>query len=340
MTSITLTAPAKVNLFLKVLNKRRDGYHNILTLFERISLADKITISKIHRGIVVTSDKFITRNPKNNLAYKAAELILEYAGVKKGLKREDKGIKIRGMRGKTRGNRGVEIEGKKGVEIKIEKRIPIAAGLGGGSSDAASVLMGIDKLYNLKLKKSELVALGRKLGADVPFFLMNSPFAIGKGRGDELKKADIKAKLWHIIINPGFKLSTKDIYEAYDRGLILRRAQYQALSLSKGLTIKPPNVKISRYLKGSVNFKSPEEMLYNDLGQIAIVKKRVLGDIIERLASHLGRKSIVSGSGPSVFCLFRTGKEAYSAREKLFRDTPEKDRKLWQVFVASTVDSK
>ena len=94
MNSIKISAPAKVNLFLKVLNKRKDGYHNIVTLFERISLADEITISKIPRGIKFKSDKLITGNPKDNLAYKAAELILEYAGLNKGWRRENKGIKM------------------------------------------------------------------------------------------------------------------------------------------------------------------------------------------------------------------------------------------------------
>ena len=154
MKSITLSAPAKVNLFLKVLNKRSDGYHNIYTLFERISLADKITITAIPCGIEVSSDKFITADPKDNLVYRAAELILK------------------------KGKVGV----KKGVKIRVAKRIPIAAGLGGGSSDAGAVLMGINRLFDLKLKQAELVKLGNKLGADVPFFLLNTPFASGDRR--------------------------------------------------------------------------------------------------------------------------------------------------------------
>ncbi|MFA6142840.1 MAG: 4-(cytidine 5'-diphospho)-2-C-methyl-D-erythritol kinase, partial [Candidatus Omnitrophota bacterium] len=129
MNSIKLTAPAKVNLFLKVLSKRKDGYHNIVTLFERISIADEITISKIPNGIKFKSDKPITANLKDNLAYKAAELILRYARINSG------------------------------VNIKLKKKIPVAAGLGGGSSDAASVLLGINRLYDLKLKTGVLIKL-------------------------------------------------------------------------------------------------------------------------------------------------------------------------------------
>lgn len=297
MTSITLTAPAKVNLFLKVLNKRKDGYHNINTVFERISLADKVTISKIPEGIIVSSDKFITSNPKDNLVYKAARLILEYRRVNKGKEGTDKGT---GM--------------NKGVEIRVTKRIPIAAGLGGGSSDAAGVLIGINKLYNLKLCEKELIKLGKKLGSDVPFFLLNSPFALGTARGDELKRLGYNKTLWHLIIYPGFKLATKDIYAAFDL-----------------LTIKDRDVKIPRYLTGS-----PEEILYNDLGRAAIAENEVLGRIVERLAYHLGRKAIVSGSGPSVFCLYRTGKEAIAAKDRLFRNVPASERKSWQVFIART----
>jgi 4-diphosphocytidyl-2-C-methyl-D-erythritol kinase len=289
MTSITLTAPAKVNLFLKILNKRKDGYHNISTLFERISLADTITITKRPSGITVSSDKFITRNPKDNLVYKAAELILKHARVKSG------------------------------VRIYIKKNIPIAAGLGGGSSDAASVLMGLNSLFRLKLKEGELAALGKKLGADVPFFLLQTPFAIGREKGDVLSKINCKARLWHLIIYPGFKLSTKDIYEAFDL-----------------LTIKMRDVKIPRSLNGTYDYNSLERMLYNDLEHIAIAKKMVLGRIVERLASYLGRKAIVSGSGPSVFCLCRTRKEAMAAKRELFRKTPAGERKSWQVLIAGT----
>lgn len=297
MKSIKLTAPAKVNLVLKILNKRKDGYHNIFTLFERISLADKIIITAIHKGIEVSSDKFITADPKDNLVYRAAELILKHKKLNKG------------------------------VKIRIEKGIPMAAGLGGGSSDAASVLMGINKLFNLHISEKKLMFLAEKLGADVPFFILNSPFALGKGKGDQLIKVKSERNLWHLIIFSGFKTSTKDIYDAFAR---------KAKSLPKGLTFKCEDVKIPRYLTGSFDFKALEKMLCNDLEDIAISKNLRLKSIIERLASHLGRKAIVSGSGPSVFCLCRTGKEALAAKKKIFEAVPADERKGWQVFIART----
>lgn len=295
MNSLTIRAPAKVNLFLKVLNKRKDSYHNILTLFEKISLADDIIITKRPKGIAISSDRFITSSQKDNIVYRAAELILKYKDIKSG------------------------------VGIHIKKRIPIAAGLGGGSSDAASTLIGINKLFRLDLKQKVLAGLAGQLGSDVPFFLLNGSFAMGAGRGDEVKKADLKASLWHIIIYPGFKLSSKEIYKAHDE------------LLPKYLTTKRGGAKIIFPLKQRMDFDSFDSMMHNDLEDAVIFKRATVSVILERLASSIGRKTIVSGSGPSVFCLCRTRKEAMEAKKRLVGGMPEADRKDWQVFVAKTL---
>lgn len=301
MTSIKLSAPAKVNLFLKVLDKRRDGYHDILTLFERISLADKITITKITSGIKLSSDKFITSDPRDNLIYKAAESILGHI-------RADKGVK-----GKNRG-----------VKIKLKKLIPIAAGLGGGSSDAAATLIGINKLYDLRLSGKRLSKIAGMIGADVPFFILNSPFAIGKGIGDRLTRVRAGIKLWHLLIYPGFKAATKDVYEAFDR-------------TRRDLTRRHTDDKISRILADSKDISCVDSMLRNNLEDVVVAKKPVIGRIIERLALFLDKKAIVSGSGPSVFCLYATRKEAISAKNRLYSCMPAAQRKGWQVFVAETL---
>ncbi|MFH0764771.1 MAG: 4-(cytidine 5'-diphospho)-2-C-methyl-D-erythritol kinase [Candidatus Omnitrophota bacterium] len=319
MNSITLAAPAKVNLFLKVLDRRPDGYHNILTLFERVSLADEIKISKIPSGIVVSSDKFITANPKDNLVYKAAELILRYIKVDKGLKGKEKGLK--------------------GVAIRVKKSIPVAAGLGGGSSDAASVLIGINKLYNIQLETSNLMKLGKKLGADVPFFILKTPFAIGKSTGDKLEKLATKARLWHIIVSPGPKSSTRRIYEAFDASTNPSTSSGFVPSVSRGtkcLTTDFDDDKINPVLKRSMDFNAAESMLYNNLEEIVISKKPVIGTILERLASSAARRSIVAGSGPSVFCLCVSRKEAIEAKRKFLGSIPARNRMGWQVFIAKT----
>jgi len=326
MTSITLTAPAKVNIFLKVLNKRKDGYHNILTLFERISLADEIKISRSLRGIILSSDKFITRSPGDNIAYKAAGLILKYM--------QGPGSRVQGP-GQGRGKRR-----EKGVEITIKKRIPIAAGLGGGSSDAATTLMGINKLFGLKLKKAELMKLAKELGADVPFFILNKPFALGKARGDNLNNVDFRIRPWHLIIYPGnLKMSTKDIYETFDleKGLAPRQGSGSSPGLlPKDLTRGRAGDKINLPLRHAMDLGEFKSMLYNDLQDTVIAKERMIGRVIKRLASSLDNKAIVSGSGPSVFCLYRTRREAIGAKEKLLASVPAAERKSWQVFVAGT----
>lgn len=314
MTSITLAAPAKVNLFLKVLNKRKDSYHNILTLFERITLADEITISKIPEGIFVVSDKFITRNPMDNIVHKAARLILSDSKVKGG------------------------------VKITIKKRIPIAAGMGGGSSDAASALIGMNKLFKLALSERSLLGLAGQLGADVGFFMLDTPFALGTSRGDVLYKVDFRLRPWHLIIYPGFKVPTKDMYEAFaarkrEKPLDLIPRQSPGSSpepLPLDLTKGTGDVKIRLGFRNALDFSALEEMLYNDLQDTVTAKKKVVGRIIKRLASSLGRKSIVSGSGPSVFCLYKTGREAIIARDRLLACVPAVVRKNWQIFVAGT----
>jgi len=314
MRSIKILAPAKVNLFLKILNRRSDSYHNILTLFERITLTDEITISKTPEGIEVSSNRFITADPKDNLAYKAAEAILKY-------KRVDRGVRIR-----------------------VKKGIPIAAGLGGGSSDAAGVLLGMNRLFKFGLKQNELLRLGSRLGADVPFFVSNMRFAIGKGRGEVLIRSGLKMNLWHLIVYPGFTLSTKDVYNAFDRNIAIKTKDLTLRQCSgsspeqlpKGLTKKSGDVKIQPGIKASMDFDKLEEMLYNDLQDIAVAKKKVIGRIIERLASSLGKKIVVSGSGPSVFCLYRTRREAIKAKDRLLACVSALERKRWQIFVAGT----
>ncbi len=288
MDSITVTAPAKVNLFLKILSKRKDSYHNIFTLFERISLADTIRISKIPKNIVVRSDIAVTRNQKDNLAYQAAALILKYKRIKSG------------------------------VRIEINKNIPVAGGLGGGSSDAAAVLIGINKLFRLKLSNNILIKLGKKLGADVPFFLSGASFAVGTGKGDKLKVIKSRSRFWHLLINPGIRLSTKLIYKAFD------------------LTPNLADVKINPASELKINYARIESMLYNDLEKTAVSKKEIIGKILKGLAQLLGKKAIVSGSGPSLFCLYRTRKEAIRARKKVLSSVPAGKRIGWQIFVVGT----
>ncbi|MFH0858237.1 MAG: 4-(cytidine 5'-diphospho)-2-C-methyl-D-erythritol kinase [Candidatus Omnitrophota bacterium] len=159
MDKLTLNSYAKLNLYLSVLGMRRDGYHNILTIFERISLADKIVLknradNKIN---LICEKKGLPLDHCENLAYKSAKLLQQSFKLNKG------------------------------VDIEIIKNIPIGSGMAGGSSNAAYTLIGLNKLWNLKLKQTQLTSLAAKIGSDVPFFIYDSSFAIGKGRGERIK---------------------------------------------------------------------------------------------------------------------------------------------------------
>src|SRR3989339_441994 len=179
--NIKLKANAKINLFLDILNKRKDGYHNLKTVFQEVSLSDEIYIEQIEIGIkIVCNDPNIPTDSRN-LVYKAADLIKKYSKIDKG------------------------------IQIKITKGIPVGAGLGGGSSDAASVLKGLNKMWQLKLSKKVLINIAKKIGADVPFFIEGGRCS-ATGIGDILKPVSVKKKEWYVIVKPCFEISTKYVY--------------------------------------------------------------------------------------------------------------------------------
>ena len=266
---MVIYAPAKVNLCLKVLGKRPDGYHNIETLFERIALSDKIVLRPLKTGeIKLFCDHPDVPLDKDSLIYRTVALF------------------------KKRKNT------PEGVEVKIFKKIPIAAGLGGGSSDAASVLTGLNKLWKPSLRLPALLKFGGRLGADIPFFLKNCSFAAAKGKGDEIMPLDWKIKFWHLLISFPIKLLSKDVYAAYTD-------------------------KISSSL--------------NDLEGIVLEKAPVVAKFKNALKSMGLPGSVVSGSGPSIFSLFVNRKGAIGAKELLMRRFPLAREKGCQIFVVPTL---
>ena len=284
--SLRLSSPAKINLFLNVLFKRKDGYHEIETLFERISLSDELVLVPSRSGIKITSDsKKLPKGP-GNIAYRAAKLLKDRFGIRKG------------------------------IVIKIKKRIPIAAGLGGGSSNAASVLLGLNRVWRLGLSKKELLSMGAKLGSDVPFFILETPFALGRGRGEILRKIKPpRKKIWHCLVKPSFSISTQ--------------AAYRGLKTSS-LTPKKADVRMLFHSIHKGDLKSLSELLINSLERT--LNKRVMA--ILKIKKELMRRGalgcLLSGSGPTVFGVFPSQKTASSAARSLRKN------KRWQVFVAST----
>ncbi len=175
-------AYAKINLFLNVVNKRFDGYHDLEMVMAAIDFYDVLTFENNPFGnIKVTSDKTITENYEDNIVYKIAKFLKE------------------------------EFKIEQGVNIKITKNIPIAAGLAGGSADGAATFRGLNKLWKLKLSLDEMASLGEKFGADVPFCIYNK-LCIARGKGEELVFLKNKLKTPLLLVNPGVKISTKEVF--------------------------------------------------------------------------------------------------------------------------------
>lgn len=283
--SIEIPSYAKLNLFLDVLSKRPDGYHELVTLFERISLHDTIRLTALSSDeIVIFSRGEDIPTDKTNLAYRAADLVKRSMGIKTG------------------------------VKIEIEKNIPVGAGLAGGSSNAAAVLVGLNKLFCLKLSKKTLLGYADRLGSDVAFFIFNKPFAIGRGRGGELSTVALpkKIKLWHILFSPGIKVLTKDVY-----GLLDREEGLKMKAKTNMLTKKNHDVKIlSAFLK-SMDMVLLNQNIYNRLSETVMKSYSLVSDLKTEL-NRFGLKYVhMSGSGPTLFCIFKTRSEAQNMYDKL-----------------------
>ncbi len=287
MGGLKLKSPAKLNVYLKVLFKRPDGFHELETLFERICLFDEIELLPRPSGICIEGDVKKIPLGSDNLAYKAAALLKEECAVSNG------------------------------VLIRIQKNIPVAAGLGGGSSNAATVLLGLNRLWKLKLSRRRLLTLGAKLGSDVPFFLMETPWALGRGRGEILKEISWpKFKLWHCVVKPPFGISTKEAYQhVKPLGLTApeANAKMPLQSIRKGLLKRNSNLLIN----------SLETALNKRLIEINKIKFSLTGQ------GALG--ALMSGSGSSVFGIFSSKAKALKATGFLRKKNPR-----WKVFTAST----
>ncbi len=296
---------AKLNLYLQVLNKRKDNFHNLSTLFCRIDLADTIILKNRKDNLIkIKCNNRHVPTGAANLCWRAADL----------LKQEFK-----------LGNNGLASNSQShnlsfGLEIEIRKRIPVGAGLGGGSSNAASVLLGLNKYWNLNLSKTKLASLAAKLGSDVPFFIYDTKFALGSGRGDKIKPVASlkKLKLWFILVYPNIKVSTPLIYQKFDT--------------FSGLTMPKCNAKIltSELLKKGRGIDA--KCLFNDLEAVTRSLYPVVNQVKNALATIGLEKIMMSGSGPAVFALCNSRKQAKDLSGKL-----AKKHKSWSIFVTSTV---
>ncbi|MEW6418047.1 MAG: 4-(cytidine 5'-diphospho)-2-C-methyl-D-erythritol kinase [Nitrospirota bacterium] len=269
---LTLRAPAKINWFLKVIGKRDDGYHNIISLMQCISLYDDLVFEHADTMEVVSD---LDISIEDNLVYKAASLLKQYTSYRKGAK------------------------------ITLQKDIPLGAGLGGGSSDAAYTLSGLNMLWGLELNNEELSSIGAEIGSDVPFFF-NGPFAILEGRGEKVSPFKINSSTVLLLVKPPISVSTAWAYASFD---MLRMHGERSTERSRRrpvepLTKKTIDIKLFCQAFKKQDFASLSTMLSNDLEKVIIDRYPVVGEIKNRLLEKGVVISAMSGSGPTVFGVF------------------------------------
>lgn len=279
MNSITLKSRAKINLSIDVLGKRQDGYHLVEMIMQTIDLYDLIEINeKDNDQITIKSTSDEIPLDCNNLVYKAANLIKKTFNINKG------------------------------VEIHIKKNIPVAAGMAGGSSNAAAVLVGLNKLWNLNLSNQQLEKIGLKLGADVPFCI-NGGAVLASGIGEELTPIKGLTKdVCILVCKPDLFVSTKEVYECID---------------SKDIDKRPNNKFLIECLKNEDNRQLAENM-FNVLEGVTMDKHPVIQQIKDIMTNNRALGAMMSGSGPTVFGLYENREDAVKCKailEKQFKQT-------------------
>ena len=284
MRELYLKAPAKINLALHVKGIREDGFHELQMIMQSISLADRIKLSKKSGGIVLKNSHTELPTGSKNLAYQAAELFFKENNIDAG------------------------------VEIYIEKNIPIAAGLAGGSTDAAAVLRGLYQLFELETDNDSLRNILKKIGSDVPFCLEGGT-VYASGRGEILKELPFIGEKYLVVATPAFQISTPEVYKLYDD---LKTGE--EFNFNKILN----NLKTDEKIKCNLDYK-------NDLSQAAEELCPEIKNIKEIFKNTKSIFTMVSGSGPTVFSVYRNRKAA----EKTAANWPRKND---FITVVKTID--
>ncbi|MFW8600869.1 4-(cytidine 5'-diphospho)-2-C-methyl-D-erythritol kinase [Desulfobacterota bacterium M19] len=267
MTEIAVKAPAKINLTLKVCGLRSDGFHNIKSVMQKIDLTDEIFLRKTRQRIQLSCPDSSLPENEDNIAFKAARIFLKYSGLKNG------------------------------VNIKLCKGIPTAAGLGGGSSDAAAVLMGLNKLFKTNLSLSALRKIGAELGADVPFFITTGSSALAIGTGTTLKELPGAEDVWFVLVNPGFSVSTKWVYNNFRLTTAHKPDILSGYSKSGDMILLPED--ITRLMR-----RADTDFPFNDLETVTAERYPIIKDIKAKLLKSKAAAALMSGSGPTVFGIF------------------------------------
>lgn len=267
---LLVRAPAKINLSLRITGRRPDGYHTLVSHMQKVGLYDELYLELGGENIELRCPDGKSPIGRDNLVVRAAELFWEHVG--------------------TTGQSGRPF----GLRMELKKGIPVAAGLGGGSSDAAATLLGLNMLAQTQLSKQILAGLGLRLGADVPFFVHEAPAALAQGIGEELLPAEPLAGYAIVLVNPGIAVSTQWVYQNFDLTSI--DSKDNLLSFQDG-------------------FAGGDESLacFNDLEQVTIRRYPLVGELKEEMLHHGAVATLMSGSGPTVFGLFAHEAQAVQA---------------------------
>jgi 4-diphosphocytidyl-2-C-methyl-D-erythritol kinase len=253
---LQLKSYAKINWTLDVLFKRADGYHELRTIFQTVSLHDRLRITVTERNIEIVCNDPRVPSDETNLAHKAAVV----------------------LRAAT--------DTIKGARIEIEKNIPVAAGLGGGSSNAAVTLLALVRLWEVELEEREMMELAARLGSDVPFFLIGGT-ALGTGRGEQVSPIEQARSDHLLLVNPGFAVSTRDAYENLSR-----------------LTTSEASSRIPFTLRAARGIRELPLEASNDLEEVVLGVHPEIAEVKRRLVSLGARHALMSGSGATVFGVF------------------------------------
>ena len=283
MSAIKLKAYAKINLGLDVVRRLENGYHEVKMVMQTVGIYDELTLEKAEQGIMVTTDSGELPTDENNLIYKAARLIKERFGIEEG------------------------------VRIHLQKNIPIAAGMAGGSTDAAATLKGMNELFQLGLTLQELQEIGVKIGADVPYCVMGGT-ALAEGIGEKLTALVPAPDCFVLVAKPDINVSTKYVYEHLDAAGVAKHPDIDGM--------------VKAIAQGSL--RGVLDRMENVLETVTIPAHPIIDTIKSRMKELGAKNSLMSGSGPTVFGIFEDKKTAEAAMRQM-----ESENLVKQIFVTT-----
>ena len=260
MSTVRILSPAKINIYLKILDKRPDGFHNLQTIFLLTDLCDEICFKSSSELVLTCESEQQIPNGEENLVMQAALLLQEKSGIRSG------------------------------ANIHLKKIIPVGAGLGGGSSNAATTLIALNKMWGINYSREKLMELGDLLGSDVSFFLLGAQTAIGEGKGEKLHKLPDFPQQWMTIVYPNTLVSTKRAYQ----------------KVTNLLTESGRNVNLyvlyNSFLNGKIELS---ELLYNDFEEVIFSQYTNIYNVKKELLCDNAEAAILTGSGSAVVGFFK-----------------------------------